>query len=77
MSSKREQSSSADDDILLPLVEKIRERVNKGELQEKYLAIAEYMTDPLAPFPIKDRNLPEFFESMRRDAIAANKPKAG
>ena len=55
---------SADDDILAPLVEKIRARVNRGELQEKYLAIAEYMTDPAAPFPIKDRDLPEFFEGL-------------
>lgn len=57
---------------LSPLVEKIREKVRRGELKKTYLDIAEYITDPDAPFPVKDEDLTEFIDSMRQDAVAAN-----
>jgi hypothetical protein len=61
------------DNILAPIVEKIRERVKNGEIEKRYLAVAEYMTIPHAPFPIPDEELSEFFESFRSDFIEARK----
>ena len=73
---KREPVSPFDEDILTPLVEQIRERVRKGELKQQYLDIAEYMTNPDAPFPVRSENLIAFIDSMRRDAVAANMLRA-
>lgn len=64
-----EHDPDPDARILLSMVEKIREKVRKGELEAKYLAIAEYMTNPDAPLPVKDGDLPAFYESMRQDYV--------
>jgi hypothetical protein len=73
----KHESPPAADSIITPLVEKIRERVRRGEVEAKYLAIAEYMTNPDAPFPVPDDELTDFFDSMRTGAIAAAKLKNG